>query len=76
MSMGVVDGVILALMSAAVTLFVVSVAAVALVAVKIHEERKGTDCPSAGCRRRRLGKGCSIELRGAETARGDTHWRE
>lgn len=76
MSMGVVDGVILALMSAAVTLFVVSVAAVALVAVKIHEERKGTDCPSAGCRRRRLGKGCSIELRGAETARGETNWRE
>jgi len=76
MSMGLVDGLILALLSAAVTLFVVSVAAVALVAVKIHEERTGTDCPSAGCRRRRLGKGCSSELRGAETARGDTHWRE
>jgi hypothetical protein len=76
MSMGVVDGVILALLSAAVTLFVVAVAAVGLVAMKIHEERRGTDCPAAGCRRRRPGNGCSIELRGAETARGDTNWRE
>lgn len=76
MSMELVDGLILAACSAAVTLFVVSVAAVALVAMKIHEERRGTDCPSAGCRRRRPGKGCTIELRGAETARGDTNWRE
>jgi hypothetical protein len=76
MSMGVVDGVILALLSAAVTLAVVAVAAVGLVAMKIHEERRGTDCPAAGCRRRRPGKGCTIELRGAETARGETNWRE
>ena len=76
MSMELVDGLVLALLSASVTLFVVSVAAVALVALKIQEERSGTDCPSAGCRRRRPGNGCTIELRGAETARGDTHWRE
>jgi hypothetical protein len=74
--MTLIEGMILAACSAAVTLFVVAVAAVGLVAMKIHEERRGTDCHDAGCRRRRPGNGCTIELRGAETARGDTNWRE
>ena len=74
--MTVTQGLIVAACSAAVTLFVVAVAAVGLVAVRIHEERPGTDCPAAGCRRRRPGKGCTIELRGAESARSETNWRE
>jgi hypothetical protein len=74
--MTVPQGLIVAACSAAVTLLVVAVAAVGLVAMKIHEERRGTDCPAAGCRRRRPGNGCSIELRGAETARGTSNWRE
>jgi hypothetical protein len=69
-------GLLIAAVACATTLCVISLAALAVITLRIHEERRGNGCRDGGCRRRRPGNGCSIELRGAESARGDTHWRE
>lgn len=57
--MNVIDGLILAGLACSTTLFVVSVAALGIVALKIQEDRRGTGCHGGGCRRRSAGKGCS-----------------
>lgn len=68
------DGLVIAGIGFAATLLVISVGALVLVALKIQEERAGTGCRSAGCRRSRAGDGF-ISSRVAEPAR-DINWRE
>lgn len=67
--MSILQGSVIAVASAAVTLVVVGLAGLALVALQIQEERRGSGCRAAGCRRSRPGQGRTTP-RGAETARG------
>lgn len=74
--MTLLEGTAVALMSASVTLLTVALAGLALVAFQIQEERSGSGCRGAGCRRSRPGQGCTNGSRVAETARGHITGRE
>lgn len=53
------DGLVIAGLAFSITLFVISLAALAVVALKIQEDRRGTGCHGGGCRRRPDGNGCN-----------------
>lgn len=69
------DGLVIAGLAFSATLFVVSVAALVVITLKIQEERSG-GCRGAGCRRSRSGNGCTNSPRSVETVRGGSNWRE
>lgn len=69
------DGLVIAGLAFSITLFVVSLAALGIVALKIQEDRRGTGCHGGGCRRSRSANGCT-KSRTAEPGRGETNWRE
>lgn len=54
-----IEGLIIAGLAFSTTLFVVSVAALAVITLRIQEDRRGTGCHGGGCRRRSAGKGCT-----------------
>ena len=54
-----IEGLIIAGLACSATLFVVSVAALVVITLRIQEDRRGTGCHGGGCRRRPDGNGCN-----------------
>lgn len=53
------DGLVIAGLAFSVTLFVISVAALVVITLRIQEDRRGSGCHGGGCRRRPAGQGCN-----------------
>lgn len=53
------EGFLIASIACSITFLVIALAGLVVIALKIQEERHGTGCRAAGCRRRPDGKGCN-----------------
>lgn len=73
--MTLVEGIVVAVISAAVTLVTVSAGGLALAWMHVHEERRGSGCRGAGCRRSRSGQGWVDAWGGEGTSLHDFHTR-
>lgn len=68
--MTIAHGIAIAVAAAAVTFVVIAAGGLAVVVLRIQEERHGTGCRGDGCRRRPDGQGCNTRPRPAEPVRG------
>lgn len=53
-----VEGLVIATLAFSLTFVCIAAVGLSVVLTRIHEERNGNGCRSAGCRRSRSGNGC------------------